>query len=122
MRFDQEDVITTSGVFTRPLLHLINFGDDVYENNTLFYEAQGRTEKWIIEDNYEQVADSSVQFLQKYVGSELSNTITSQTKFVVPDTLSLSVVTLVMQEHEDFSVFNGSYQYDTSQYNFIKTN
>jgi hypothetical protein len=31
-------------------------------------------------------------------------------------------VSLVMQEHEGMSVFNGSYQYDTSQYKFIKTN
>ena len=48
--------------------------------------------------------------------------ITSQTKFVVPDTKSLSVVNLVLVEDEAFSVFNGSYQFDTSQYNFIKTN
>ena len=48
--------------------------------------------------------------------------ITSQTKFVVPDTLSLSVVNLVLVENEDFSVFNGSYQFDTSQYKFIMTN
>ena len=122
MRFDQEDVITTSGVFTRPLLHLSNFGDDVAENNTLFYEAQDGMKKWIIEDNYEQLVDSSVQFLQEYVGSELSNTITYKTQFVASDTKSLSVVALVLQEHEGMSVFNGSYQYDTSQYMFIKTN
>ena len=120
VRFDQEDVITTSGA--RPLLHLSGWGDDDFDNNTFSYEAQGRTEKWIFKDNYEQVVDSSVEFLQEYVGRELSNMITYRTQFVASDTKSLSVVNLVLVETEDFSVFNGSYQYDTSQYKFIKTN
>ena len=125
VRFDQEDVITTSGVFTRPLLHLAGWGDDDADNNTFSYGAQGELKSWILGNNHEaepSMPDSGISFLKEYVGSDLSDKITSGTQFVVPGTLSLSVVTLVLVEDEDFSVFNGSYQYDTSQYKFIKTN
>ena len=121
VRFGQDDVITTSGGFIHSPLVVSNFGNRSITDNTVSYKAQNGLKSWS-RDSTGGGAQDFLAFVKEYVGNDFSDDITLMTKFVGSDFNPFMMVTIIQQDGEGWGTRNGSYEYDSENKQFIKTN